>query len=71
MYIKEGYKFSFLGVNFRWPYSLSPPPQIVVPSFPGGSKNTSIDVLNDLSTLLRGKGLKLVEIALFSLVEAL
>ncbi len=36
------------------------PPQIVVPSFPCGSKKTSIDVLNDLYTLLRGKGLNLL-----------
>ncbi len=51
MYIKGGI---FLGVIFRLPYSFSPPPQIVVPSFPCGSKKTSIDVLNDLSTQLRG-----------------
>ncbi len=48
-----------------------PTPTCCSLSFPCGSKKTSIDVPNDLSTLLRGKGGKLVEIALFSLAEAL
>ena len=51
---------------------LSPPPPIVVPSpFPVGLKRPPVDVPNDLYTLLRGKGGKLVEIALSSLAEAL
>ncbi len=56
MYIKGGYKCSFLGVLFRCPILSPPTPQIVVPSFPCGSKKTSIDVLTDLSTPLRLKG---------------
>jgi hypothetical protein len=39
-------------------------------SFPCGSKKSSIDAPNDLFTLLRGKGGKVVGIVLFSLAEA-
>ena len=70
--ILKGGKSVAFKVKFLGDPILSPPPPIVVPSpFPVGLKRPPVDVPNDLCTLLRGKGGKLVEIALSSLPEAL